>query len=175
MELSVIPECYVDTNLIETLVPPNKGYNHQKGCGTVTKVMKEHFANNFAIGIVDKDKKELDYLKEFALILSKGNIELYKHKNRNHFIIRIVPAMERFILVNAEKAGIKVEDFGLPADFENFRKAAKTVNSKKDPRFKQLFKVLRDHQLEDLNLLTNCIRYLLAHPFNADLEILKMI
>lgn len=31
-ELYIIPECYVDTNLIETLVPTAKGYNHQKGC-----------------------------------------------------------------------------------------------------------------------------------------------
>src|SRR6266540_5277344 len=78
MELSVIPECYIDTNLIETLVPPNKGYNHQKGCGTVTKVMREYFADNFAVGVVDKDKQELDYLKEFFLVLAKGSIELYK-------------------------------------------------------------------------------------------------
>lgn len=24
----IIPECYIDTNLIETLVPPSRGYNH---------------------------------------------------------------------------------------------------------------------------------------------------
>jgi len=29
------------TNLIETLIPPISQYNHQKGCGTATKVMKE--------------------------------------------------------------------------------------------------------------------------------------
>lgn len=31
-------------------------------------MMKEHFANNFAIGIVDRDKNELDYLNEFNLV-----------------------------------------------------------------------------------------------------------
>jgi hypothetical protein len=41
MDLCIITECYVDTNLIETLSPPDGHYNHQKGCGTVTKVMKE--------------------------------------------------------------------------------------------------------------------------------------
>ena len=41
MDLAIIPECFVDTNLIETLIPPISQYNHQKGCGTVTKVMKE--------------------------------------------------------------------------------------------------------------------------------------
>ncbi|OQP48086.1 hypothetical protein A4H97_30100 [Niastella yeongjuensis] len=175
MDLSVIPECYVDTNLIETLVPPNRGYNHQKGCGTVTKVMQEHFADNFALGIVDKDKQELDYLKKFLLVLAKGNIELYKHNSRNHYILRVIPAIEKFILYNVDKAGINIEDFGLPADFDKFRKATKMVNSKKDEKFKTLFRVLRDHQLEDFNLLTNCIKYLLAHPFNADLEALKAL
>lgn len=24
----IIPECYIDANLIETLVPPSRGYNH---------------------------------------------------------------------------------------------------------------------------------------------------
>jgi len=175
MELSVIPECFVDTNLIETLVPPNKGYNHQKGCGTVAKVMKEHFADSFAIGIVDKDKQEIDYLKEFFSVLAKGSIELYKHNSRNHFIVRIIPAIEKFILFNVDKAGISIEDFGLPNDFDNFRKTTKTVNSKKDERFKRLFRALRDHQLADLNLLANCIRYLLDNPFNADLEVLKAL
>lgn len=122
MELSIIPECYIDTNLIETLVPPNKGYNHQKGCGTVTKVMREHFASNFAVGIVDKDKQELDYLKEFYLVLAKGNIQLYKHNSRNHFIVRVIPAMERFILFNVDKAGINIQEFGLPVISTSFEK-----------------------------------------------------
>ena len=67
---SIIPECYVDTNLIETLVPPKdgKGYNHRKGCPAVAKVMMEKFADRFALGIMDKDKKMVKYLEEFDLI-----------------------------------------------------------------------------------------------------------
>ena len=56
-ELYIIPECYVDTNLIETLVPTAKGYNHQKGCNNVVKVMKEKLSDKFAVGIVDKDAR----------------------------------------------------------------------------------------------------------------------
>jgi len=175
MDLSVIPECYVDTNLVETLVPPHRGYNHQKGCGTVTKVMKEHFADNFALGIVDKDKKELDYLKEFDLVLAKGSLELHKHKVRNHFIIRVVPAIERFILHNVNAAGINLEDFGIPSDFDRFRKTTKTVNSKKDERFKQLFRELRRRNLAELELLSAIINYLVAHPYDSDIAALQTI
>src|SRR5438045_3161136 len=101
MDGSVIPECYVDTNLIETLVPPLKrnhkqGYNHQKGCGTVASRMQKQFADRFALGIIDKDKNELDYLKEFTEIINNGSLILHKHKNKHHYIIQLNPAIERF-------------------------------------------------------------------------------
>ena len=54
VDLCIIPECYVDTNLTETIVPPKLGYNHQKGCGTVSNRMKGKLANAFAVGIIDK-------------------------------------------------------------------------------------------------------------------------
>lgn len=44
----IIPECYIDTNLVETLVCSG-GCNHQKGCNQVAKVMQEKFADRFAI------------------------------------------------------------------------------------------------------------------------------
>ncbi len=61
-DLSILPECYVDTNLLETLVPPHKGYNHQKGCGTVVQRMQGKLQDCFAVGILDKDKKITPYL-----------------------------------------------------------------------------------------------------------------
>ncbi len=80
MDLAIIPECYVDTNLVETLVPPEgKGYNHQHGCNTVTKIMKERFADRFAVAIIDKDKKEVDYLQQCDILLTSGSLLLHKH------------------------------------------------------------------------------------------------
>jgi hypothetical protein len=61
MDFHIIPECYLDTNLIETLVPPEgDGYNHQMGCPNVAKKMTEGKAlkDGFALGIIDKDKKK---------------------------------------------------------------------------------------------------------------------
>jgi hypothetical protein len=57
----IIPECYIDTNLVETLVCP-AGCNHQKGCNQVAKVMQEKFADRFAIGMIDADKRRPGYL-----------------------------------------------------------------------------------------------------------------
>jgi len=56
----------MDTNLIETLVPPkSRGYDHQRTCEDVACTMKQFFSNDFALGFIDKDKKQLDYLKVF--------------------------------------------------------------------------------------------------------------
>ncbi len=52
----IIPECYADTNLINLLI--GKDCNHQKGCPNVCKTMAHKFNNEFAVGIIDKDKHE---------------------------------------------------------------------------------------------------------------------
>jgi hypothetical protein len=175
MDDAVLPECYVDTCMIETLVPPNSHYNHQKGSGTVAKKMKNFFGDRFALGIIDKDKKELYYLKEFNLVISKYNLELYKHKKKHHYLILINPAIETFILSNAKAAGISISSFDLPETMDEFRKETKLVNSKKDPRFRKLFKELIKADLDEITLLITWISYLKKENYNADMEVLKKL
>ena len=173
MDDSVLPECYVDTCLIETLVPPNSHYNHQKGSGTVAKKMKTFFGDRFALGIIDKDKRELYYLQEFTSVVRKNNLELYKHKKRHHYLILINPAIETFILNNATAAGISISSFGLPETPEEFRKISKSMNSKKDPRFRKLFNALVKSEEEEIMLLITWISYLKAENYDADMDVLK--
>lgn len=173
MDLAVIPECYVDTNLVETLVPPQKQYNHQKGCGTVTKVMKERFTNSFAVGIIDKDKREVDYLKEFDELSKTEGLILHKHKTRPHYIIQIVPGMERFIFKCLADAGLSPVDFELPEDLELFRKESKTINSKDDDKFKKLFKALRNAGSTEILRLYSLIKYLKENTYQAKEDELK--
>ncbi|MGN6268219.1 MAG: hypothetical protein ACTHM5_21275 [Ginsengibacter sp.] len=173
MDQSVIPECYVDTNLVETLVPPTRQYNHQKGCGTVTKVMKEKFADRFALGIIDRDKHEVDYLKEFTEICTASSLILHKHKTRHHYIIQICPAMERFILSNVTQAGISLNEFDLPSDLDLLKKESKSVNSKSDQRFKKLFKTLKQQNAPEIQKLCNWIKYLKETNYQADVSVLR--
>jgi hypothetical protein len=175
MDLSVLPECYVDTCLIETLVPPVTHYNHQKGSGTVAKKMRNYFADRFALGIIDKDKRELHYLQEFALLVKKYNLELHKHNAKHHYLILIYPAIERFILDNALAADISLADFDLPETLEELRKVSKSVNSKFDPRFRALFSALLEEQRDEIMLLISWITYLKENNYNADIEILKQM
>ena len=173
MDQSFIPECFVDTNLIETLVPPVTQYNHQKGCGTVTKVMKEKFADRFAVGIIDKDKQTVDYLKEFDLLLDEGSLLLFKHPKRHHYMIQVSPAMERFILENAQAADIDLHDYDLPTDMDLLKKASKTVNSKNEPRFKRLFKDMREQNAPGITKLAGWVQYLRNHGYNASIDELR--
>ena len=140
MDLAVIPECFVDTNLIETLVPPiGKGYNHQKGCGTVTKVMKAKFANSFAVGIIDKDKRQVDYLNEFDEVINVDTLLLHKHKNKQHYIIQINPAIESFIMQSANSVGVSVTDFSLSADKDLFQKKNQNKNKVKKTLVSEIY------------------------------------
>ena len=173
MDDAVLPECYVDTCLIETLVPPIDHYNHQKGSGTVARKMKNFFGDRFALGIIDKDKKELYYLREFTLVTSKYSLELYRHNLKYHYLILINPAIETFILSNAKSAGISVTSFDLPETMDEFRRVTKLVNSKRDPRFKRLFKELFKSETKEIMLLIAWISYLKKENYNADMEALK--
>ncbi|CDS93034.1 conserved hypothetical protein [Sphingobacterium sp. PM2-P1-29] len=173
MDLHIIPECYVDTNLIETLVPTGRGFNHQKGCGTVAKVMKEKFSDDFAVGIIDKDKQQLDYLNEFDVVHSYETLTLHKHRTRHHYIVQIFPAIEKFILNAVEESQLNLGDYDLPNDFNELKKTSKSVNSKFDKRFKQLFKDVHSTGNAEFIKLGNWITYLKENNYHVNVDELK--
>lgn len=175
MDLHIIQECFVDTNLIETRVPTGKGFNHQKGCGTVAKVMKEKFTDDFAVGIIDKDKLQLDYLNEFDEVHSYGTLTLHKHKTRHHYIVQIFPAIEKFILAAVEDCNLSLDDYDLPQDFNDLKKTSKSVSSKFDKRFKQLFKDLLSAGNQEFIMLGSWIAYLKDKNYDTNIEELKEI
>jgi len=174
MDLSILPECYVDTNLIETLVPPIiRGYNHQMGCGTVGKKMQVNFSDSFALGIIDKDKKQLDYLKEFTEVKKSGPLTLHRHKSKHHYIIQISPAIEQFILDAVASIGLSMEDFGLPAEINALTKVTKTEQSKNAVKFKDLFKAIKKAGNADFLRLAQWVKYLRDNPYDARIEDLE--
>jgi hypothetical protein len=173
MDSNILPECFIDTNLIETLVPPRRGYNHQMGCATVAKKMQEKSLNDdFAIGIIDKDKKvyEIDYLKQFEEVVDVGQLILLKHRSKNHYFIQVIPAAEKWILSNAEEVQVSLSEFDLPNDFEQLKSITKVKSSREDDRFRRLFKKLRREKASGIVFLVDWITYLKDHPYDADLS-----
>lgn len=160
----IIPECYIDTNLVETLACI-KGCNHQKGCNQVAKVMQEKFADRFAVGIIDADKRRPGYLNEFKDIASGKHLELFRHTSRAHFIILVHPAADGFILSCAEEAKISMADYELSPSLNEFTAQTKNVLSNKDVRFKQLFKAMKD--VGEMKLLERLLAYLVSTTYDA--------
>ncbi len=168
----IIPECYVDTNLVETLACP-AGCNHQKGCNQVAKVMQEKFSDRFAVGIIDADKRKPSYLNSFREIASSNHLKIYHHSSRSHFIILVHPAMDGFILSNAEESGINVEDYQLSSVLKKFTAQTKDVLSNRDPRFKKLFRAMENEG--EVKLLKTLLSYLVSAKYDAsDSEIVKI-
>ncbi len=143
MDNHIVPECYIDTMLVQTLVPPEKNsrYNHQHGCFDVSNEMELYgLKDKFAIGIIDNDKKKAKYLKEFIEIDSiEDSLKLYKHETFPQYFIEINPAIEIWILKVCEQEGIDIDKFDLPNNLKGLRKITKPQTSSKDKRFIDLF------------------------------------
>ena len=171
-DLFIIPECYIDTNLVETLIA-TEGCNHQKGCNTVVNTMKRRFGDKFAVGIIDHDKRQVGYVSEFIEIAHTDSLSLKKHKDNFHYLIMISPAMDGFILKCADELEIHVEEYGFSSCLKSFTSITKSITSKDDPNFKKLFKVLR--KSSEMVILKKWLEYLKCNQYRCDVEILKRI
>lgn len=63
--------------------------------------------------------------------------------------------------------------FDLPETMDEFRGETKQVNSKKDPRFRRLFKALVNSEEEEIMTLITWVSYLKGENYEADIEVLK--
>lgn len=162
----IVPECYIDTNLIEAIAPTKSGYNHQKGCPAVAKKMKETFADGFAVGIMDKDKRTVSYLNEFSLLASDGVLYVYKHSLRPHYIVMVSPAVEEFILGAARELNIDLSTFGVPSTLEEMKKETKQVDAKSSKKYHNLFKHLA--QASEFSKLSRVVEYLKSANYCAE-------
>ena len=163
----IIPECFVDTNLVETLVC-NKGCNHQKGCNQVAKIMNEKFADKFAVGIIDADKRRPSYLKEFNELGRSQHLKILRHSIRPHFIILISPAIDKFILDNAQIANINMEDYNLSPALKEFTQQTKNELSNQDPRFRKLFKDLEG--FGEIKIFKDLLNYFVSSLYQSSKE-----
>lgn len=170
MEEHIIPECYFDTVLVKAILN-RKRINHQKSCSKVESTVRE--IDDFALGIIDKDKKEIAYLKEFIEEISTGHLKLWKHREKKHYFIQVIPAIEKFVLNAIEEAQIETEDLNLPLELEALKRYTKykLVNESED--IKTLCKRLVNSNSNSMKTFSYWLTYLLEHNRNADINILK--
>lgn len=167
---NVISECFIDTNLIEFLL--NAKVNHQHCCNNVIKALNNK-KEEFAIGIIDNDKRAVAYIKDCEEIRETKRLKFFKHRERNQYLITISPAADRFIFNIAKEQRIDISNFELPINFDDFLKATKTETSNKDQRFKKLFKEIKNHK--EISLLQKVLTYLCENKYQSNVEEIKSL
>ena len=172
-DLYIVPECYVDTNLVESLLHSD-GVNHQKGCNTVVNTMNGKVLNDsFAVGVIDSDKRKPSYVNEFTEIAHTEHLSLLKHATKAHFLIMVNPAMDKFILDCAEDEGVDLSEYDLPSDLDAFKNQTKAVSTKSDVRFKRLFKNLKNNS--EIMILRNVLNYFKINQYKSNSADLLML
>ena len=176
----VIPECNVDSCLFNVLLHFGKdGVNHTKGNATVVKKVKEKFDNLFCVAIIDKDRRDIDFItNECVRIELEGVNDYFRFFKRNekpHYFIQVVPAIEQWIMKVCEELGIDLAETSVAVlTIEELKKVSKSTLSKHDERFVSLFKEIlkRAEELNYLPLLKmqRIIKYLLEKQYNADIN-----
>lgn len=172
---AIIPECYTDTNLVETITGMFNAFNHQKSCNQVSKTMQKNLADSFAVGIIDKDKRKINYINKFELVTSFKDLFLYKHPLKHHYIIQIFPAVESFILKSAKEAGISLKTYGLPDDLNDLKRITKRQTSRNNPKLRRLFSELKNKKVSQIVTLSNWILYLNEKNYESKIEELQTI
>jgi hypothetical protein len=172
---AIIPECFTDTNLVETITGFFNTFNHQKSCNQVSKAMQKNLADLFAVGIIDKDKRQINYLNEFELAVSSEDLFLFKHPLKHHYIIQIFPAVESFIIKSAKEVGISLETFSLPDDLNDLKRITKRQTSRNNPKLRRLFSELKNRKASQIVTLSNWIIYLKEKNYESKIEELLTI
>lgn len=174
MDNHIVPECYIDTMLVQTLVPPQKKgrYNHQHGCFEVSNEMEFcGLKDKFAVGIIDNDKKKAKYLSKFIEIDNIDNtLKLYKHKIVSQYFIEINPAIEVWILNVCEQEKIDITKFDLPDSLKELKKITKPQTSSKDKRFIDLFLEFNITDNRSILKLKRWITILKEKNYEADIN-----
>lgn len=163
--LHIIPEYYVDTNLVSTLLG-GIGVNHQKSCNNVVALMRGKFGDDFAVGIIDNDRRRPKYLDDCIKLAESDHLQLYKHPQKHHYIITVSPAAEVFILSVAASAGVSMGDYDLPSDLKGLLKITKHIVTNKNPKLIRLFRVLSS--TGEFRLLGKVLNYLIEHEYKAN-------
>lgn len=123
----IIPECYIDSCLVEVLLQADNRsrVNHKKGNGTVTSRMGDDFGDNFCIGIIDEDREPLDFLRDECVVKVENNhLKLWKHKGKHHYIIQLRPVVEKWIISVCVEGNISLKNHGLP---DGWKRVSKNV------------------------------------------------
>jgi len=170
-----MPECCLDTNLVEVLLERSNSVNHKKGNSSIVEKMNDpRLVDGFVVAVIDDDKIKVKGLEELDKInrLWRNGLKLYKHPDRKHFYVQISPAIERWIMNECSKAGIVLSEYGLPDGLKALVDM-KSLTQRSDERFKRLFRdMLANENCDEINELKRWLVFLRDNNYNSNLDLL---
>lgn len=170
-----MPECYLDTNLVEVLLECQDAVNHKKGNSSVIEAMAgDRMKDNFVVGLIDDDKVKVKRLEEFKKIerLWKQGLKMFKHPDKSQYVIQVSPAIEKWLLNECVKGGISPEEYSLPTELEGLR-ALKGLSQRKDERFRKLFRsMLENEKCDEIKELKRWLIFLRETNYKTNLDLL---
>jgi hypothetical protein len=177
-----VPECYFDTVLFKKILKTNERLKHRKGCNNVVNSFrivngkKGDLYDSFGVGMVDKDKNELDYLYECEAIIESDNLILWKHKERKHFVIQLCPPLEKWIVEILAADNRSVEEFGYSKDYKKLKHAIKEdIDDESDQKLNNLLNAILSSKSETIKKLETILLYLRDRTYAADINELKNV
>ncbi len=177
-----VPECYFDTVLFKKILQTNKRLKHTKGCNNVVNRFriingrKGDLYDSFGVGMVDKDKRELDYLSECDEIRNLGHVILWKHKERPHFVIQLNPALEKWVTEMLKSDNKNVEEFGYVNDWKKLKKALKDdIDEENNERLNLFVDAILSSSNPAIESLKKILLYLKDNTYKADINVLKNV
>lgn len=167
-----VPECFFDTVLLKKLLQTNKRLIHRKGCNNVVNDLdSERLKGLFAVAIIDKDKRELDYLKSCIVLYNANRIVLWKHKDRLQFVIQLNPPLENWIILILNENGLRIEDFGYSNDFKKLKKQIKVdIDNENDDRLNKLVNAVIKTDCETIRTINSMLHYLKDKNYQTDIN-----
>jgi hypothetical protein len=153
------------------------GVNHTKGNATVVKKVKEKFENLFCVAVIDKDRRDIEFITEECEKIDVGDFgdyfRFFKRKEKHHYFIQMVPEIEQWIMRVAKELDVKLSDFGINAvSIDELTIITKKTDSKNDERFKRLFKEFvrksEEKNYQPVLKLKNIVQYLLEKQYKAE-------
>lgn len=167
-----VPECFFDTVLIKKLFQTNKRLVHRKGCNNVVNDLdSERLKELFAVAIIDKDKRELDYLKNCTVLYNENKIILWKHKDRLQFVIQLDPPIEDWLITILNENGLRIEDFGYDRDFKKLKKQIKEdIDNESDDKLNRLINAVIKTDCKTIKKIKSLLLYLKERNYQTDIN-----
>jgi len=167
-----VPECFFDTVLLKKLLHTKKRLMHRKGCNNVVNDLdSKRLKDKFAVGLIDKDKRELDYLKSCTVLYNADKIILWKHKDRLQFVIQLNPPLENWVISILDEQGLRIEDFGYPRDFKKLKKQIKEdIENENDDKLNKLINAVIKTDCQTIKKIKSFLIYLKKKNYQTDIN-----